>query len=320
MILILSTPRDLDTQKVIDWLTYKKALFFRLNDEDLMDGSVEFKYTPQEKDNSYFKHNGNTYYIKDFRVVWCRKFGFLKSYEDVLGTKNDLIKYLYSEFKVLSLIILNLLNDKKWLFKRLNMPTKLKVLEVAIECGLNIPETLITSNKETLTAFFNKNQNTLISKSLGEGKNIDFEGNIYPLFTQKIESINSISNKFSPSLFQKYIDKKYELRIFFIDGDFYSMVIFSQNNPKTVNDFRNYDMEKPNRYEPYNLPKEIEIKLKILMERLGLNTGSIDMIKALDDKYYFLEINPSGQFGMTALPCNYPLYERISEYLILNSN
>ena len=79
-------------------------------------------------------------------------------------------------------------------------------------------------------------------------------------------------------------------------------------------------MENPNRYEPYNLPKKVEIKLKVLMEQLGLNTGSIDMIKALDDNYYFLEVNPSGQFGMTAMPCNYPLYEKIAEYLIKNSN
>ncbi len=320
MILILSTPRDFDTQEVIDWLIYKKAFFFRLNDEDLMDGSVEFKYNPKEKNLSYFKQNGKIYYINDFTIVWCRKFGFLKTYEDVLGTKNDLIKYLYSEFKVLSAIILNLLEDRNWLFKRINMPTKLKVLEKAYDCGLNIPETLITSSKESLTVFFNKNNNALISKSLGEGKNVEFEGEIYPLFTQKIESIETISEKFSPSLFQKYIDKKYELRIFFIGGEFYSMVIFSQNNPKTINDFRNYDMENPNRYEPYNLPKKVETKLKVLMEQLGLNTGSIDMIKALDDNYYFLEVNPSGQFGMTAMPCNYPLYEKIAEYLILNSN
>ena len=91
MILVLSTPRDFDTQEVIDWLIYRKAIFFRLNDEDLMDGSVEFKYNPKEKDRSYFKQNEKIYYIDDFRIVWCRKFGFLKTYEDVLDTKNDLI-------------------------------------------------------------------------------------------------------------------------------------------------------------------------------------------------------------------------------------
>jgi len=30
MILILSTPRDFDTQEVIDWLIYKKAFFLGL--------------------------------------------------------------------------------------------------------------------------------------------------------------------------------------------------------------------------------------------------------------------------------------------------
>lgn len=320
MILILSTPRDFDTQEVIDWLKFRNADFFRLNDEDLMTGDVEFHYNPKNKEEAYFQQKDKIIYLKDIEIVWFRKFGFLKSYEDQFGNKNDLTRYLYAEFKVLSSIILNLLDDKKWLFKKNNMPTKLKVLEVAHECELNIPETLITPNKEILKSFLENNQNALISKSLGEGKNIEFEGKIYPFFTQKIESTDNIEKKFSPSFFQKYIEKKYELRIFYIDGHFFTMVIFSQNNPKTITDFRNYDMDNPNRYEPYNLPKGIEDKLNSMMNKLGLNTGSIDMIKAKDDEYYFLEVNPSGQFGMTAAPCSYPLFEKVADYLISNSN
>ena len=34
------------------------------------------------------------------------------------------------------------------------------------------------------------------------------------------------------------------------------------------------------------------------MNVLKLNTGSLDFIKAKDGNYYFLEINPTGQFGM----------------------
>ena len=316
MILILSTPRDFDTQEVIDWLKEKNAVFFRLNDEDLISGNVEFKYNPKKKQDSFFQQNEKKIYLKDIKIAWFRKFGFLKTYEDYFGNKNDLVKYLYSEFAVLRTIILDLLNDKEWLFNKNNMPSKLKVLEVANQCELNIPETIITSTKKELKIFFDSSQNAIISKSLGEGKNLEFEGEIFPFFTQKIESIDTVEDKFSPSFFQKYIDKEYELRIFYIDGEFYSMVIFSQNNPKTVNDFRNYDMENPNRYEPYELPKTIEHKLNKMMNKLGLNTGSIDMIKSISGEYYFLEVNPSGQFGMTALPCNYPLFEATADYLI----
>ena len=52
------------------------------------------------------------------------------------------------------------------------------------------------------------------------------------------------------------------------------------------------------------------------MKHIGLNTGSIDMIKSVDGNYYFLEVNPSGQFGMTSFPCNYNLHEKVADYLI----
>ena len=54
MILILSTPRDFDTQEVIDWLKEKNAVFFRLNDEDLISGNVEFKYNPKKNKTLFF--------------------------------------------------------------------------------------------------------------------------------------------------------------------------------------------------------------------------------------------------------------------------
>ncbi len=120
----------------------------------------------------------------------------------------------------------------------------------------------------------------------------------------------------SPSLLQERIPKKYELRIFYMAGRCFSMAIFSQNDEHTKVDFRKYRDEKPNRFVPYLLPDEIDRKIKLLFERLSLNTGSVDMIVDLDENYYFLEINPAGQFGMVSLPCNYFLEKQIALYLI----
>lgn len=96
------------------------------------------------------------------------------------------------------------------------------------------------------------------------------------------------------------------------------MAIFSQENEKTKIDFRNYDFKNPNRVSRYQLPLSIEKKLSKLMKKIGLNTGSIDLIKAIDNYYYFLEVNPSGQFGMTSFPCNYYLHKKTANFLIKN--
>jgi len=128
--------------------------------------------------------------------------------------------------------------------------------------------------------------------------------------------VSNSTDIFFPSLIQDYIEKKYELRIFYLRGSFYSMAIFSQNDAKTKVDFRNYNSDIPNRKVPFKLDQEQESKLKLLMETININCGSIDMIVTKDNSFYFLEVNPIGQFGMLSKPCNYSLEKIISQDLM----
>jgi D-alanine-D-alanine ligase-like ATP-grasp enzyme len=94
------------------------------------------------------------------------------------------------------------------------------------------------------------------------------------------------------------------------------MAIFSQMDDKTNTDFRKYNIKKPNRNIPFQLPKSIEKKLWQFMQELELNTGSIDIVVDKSNNYYFLEVNPIGQFGMVSFPCNYLLEKKVAEHLI----
>jgi D-alanine-D-alanine ligase-like ATP-grasp enzyme len=67
---------------------------------------------------------------------------------------------------------------------------------------------------------------------------------------------------------------------------------------------------------PYQLPKELEAKIDVLMQKLQLNTGSLDFMVTEDNQFYFLEVNPVGQFGMVSVPCNYYLEQKIADYLL----
>ena len=48
------------------------------------------------------------------------------------------------------------------------------------------------------------------------------------------------------------------------------------------------------------------------MERLGLTTGSIDLMYDVNDKYYFLEVNPVGQFSMITTACGSNLEKKLA--------
>ncbi|SHN12264.1 grasp-with-spasm system ATP-grasp peptide maturase [Flavobacterium xinjiangense] len=321
MILILSKPGDRDTDLVIEWLNYFKTPVLRVNDEELMQGITTFSYDSNCTENSYFENSTQRVYLKDISVVWFRKFGYLRDYEAKLDYLRDLMLFLNDEFKALRELIFSLLDDKKWLFKRSLMKSKLEILNLAKNVGLQIPKTIIVTERNKLKLFWEENNHSIITKPIAEALHLKLANSTVGLSTVKVETVKNLNINFSPSLFQEYIEKEIELRVFYIMGKCYSMAIFSQSNPQTKIDFRAYDWDFPNRFIPFQLPSEIEMKIDILMKKLQLNTGSIDILKSSKNgAYYFLEVNPSGQFGMTSFPCNYDLHKIVAQNLILLNN
>ena len=78
MILILSRTDDYDTNLVIEWLRFYKIPFFRLNDEELMNGLTKLKYF----NNEIYLSNDLEIKLNEIKVVWFRKFGFLTDFEN----------------------------------------------------------------------------------------------------------------------------------------------------------------------------------------------------------------------------------------------
>lgn len=321
MILIFSTPTDNDTNLVMDWLRHLNEPVVRINDEELMEGKTHFFYDENIPLNSYFICYENKIYLSQIRVVWFRKFGFLKNYQSIIGDNNDLMTYVRSEFNALRTLLCKLLKNKKWLFDINKLSSKIEILQKAKLHCLQTPKTIVTTQKEKLTEFFLQNNQSIITKSIAEAKYVNFRENAYMFHTHLIENLDCFENEFSPSLFQQYVEKDIELRVFFLNDKCYSMAIFSQNNEKTKVDFRNYDRNLPNRFVPFKLPHSIEQKIIAFMKDINLNTGSLDIIKSKHNgEYYFLEVNPSGQFGMVSIPCNYNLHKKTAYFLIELNN
>jgi ATP-GRASP peptide maturase of grasp-with-spasm system len=225
---------------------------------------------------------------------------------------------LISEIKsVYSFLFFNI-DKKHWVNHPDNITlTKLNQLQIAASIGLNIPKTIVSNNKNKLMHYINYRSN-YITKGIDSLLNLEYNNDIYTTYTKKVSTvdINEKSEYLFPSLIQEEIKKEIELRIFYIAGKCFSMVIFSQDNDEMKTDFRKYDYINPVNWEPYKLPSSIEKKICVFMNKVNLQTGSIDMIKTSTDNYFFLEVNPCGQFEMVSFPCNYYLEKIIAQYLI----
>ncbi|MCF2220967.1 grasp-with-spasm system ATP-grasp peptide maturase [Chryseobacterium sp. PS-8] len=300
MILIISNNNDRTTIQVMRWLSRINKKFICIREDNTFQVKVQNKRIYLESHNSQF-------FLDEITSIWYRRGGLRfkrHKYENpsVNMHMNEAQHWLED-------YVMQTLESKKHINKQSNCHVnKLLVLEQAQNVGLDVPEFYLAENTDnvilgkTITKSITGN---VIIESLDE----DLGGIMY---TKVIEVAEK--EDFFITFFQEKIDKDFEIRSFYLNGKIFSMAIFSQNDDQTKIDFRKYNIEKPNRNVRYNLPKEIEEKIRRLMENLDLNCGSLDFMKS-GNNYYFLEVNPIGQFGNVSLDCNYYLEKEIADYL-----
>lgn len=320
-ILIFSVEEDLSTDEIICWLKHYNIEPVRLNRNDYITG-LDIDAETNGIEISY--RGGSSFRLEDFAGFWYRRPG--GTYYNIFGgdiTNSDYNSYFQDEFMKIRDYVEQYIEDKPHLNNISDYENdKLLYLRNAVKCGLTVPEWIVSGSLDKLSSFRELHGN-IITKTLnmpffslrkgsrlfeiGYGTNMVTEQNIDDFRSKGILN-------FLPTFFQRYIEKYVELRIFYLDGSFYAMAIFSQHSEKTRVDYRNYDRESPNRCVPFNLPDDIKQRLTAFMNLTGLNCGSIDMILGTDYKYYFLEVNPVGQFQWLSHNCNYFIEQKIASY------
>ena len=320
MILILSEHHDPTTDMVCDWLNHYNANFVRTNNgtnNDNIYGKIVFT------DNILIfelQINGKTYNLDEISCIWCRR-GHLNIKMPYINDLN------FSEIEIINVVDNHLFRESSTLHRffeylieekmHINNPNhynsnKLIALRTAQKAGLKIPETVITQNAEVLKQFYKK-QKCIITKNIQDvlthsNKNFCFGIGIKDVKIKDITTAN-----FFYSLFQKKIIRKYELRIFYLLGKFFVHATFPPVETK-ITDIRNTSRE--NTFARFELPEEIKDKLHNFMQFMNLESGSIDMIVDKNDDYYFLEVNPVGQFGYVSGYNNYYIEKEIAKILI----
>ncbi|WP_459212007.1 ATP-grasp domain-containing protein [Aquimarina rhabdastrellae] len=318
-IIIQSESNDLSTDDVMSWIYHKNShikVDTIFDDYEIDDVSLEMS-----------NENGISGVINDINInkksnYWYRR-GQLKAYPKNIRSGTHFQKLMHNEtiLPIEEFINSGIYHRRVNTFKD-NFASKLDMLKYAIALDINIPPVLITGDSTKLMGFVSKYEKVITKPIKNPFINYNTkEYKIRFLTHTKLITVDDIPQEsfcFMPSFFQKYIEKKVEIRSFYIDGVFKSMAIFSQQNEKTRIDYRNYDRRRPNRCIPYQLPKELENKLHQLMLKLDINCGSFDVICTPENEYYFLEVNPIGQFQWVSRNCNYYLERLLAEKILKN--
>ncbi|MCL6590388.1 MAG: MvdD family ATP-grasp ribosomal peptide maturase [Firmicutes bacterium] len=186
--------------------------------------------------------------------------------------------------------------DPLWNVRRASV--KQFQLQLAQSLGLMIPKTLITNNPKTVKEFYGFCSGLMITKMQASFA-IYQEGVESVVFTSKVkeEDLEDLDGlALSPMMFQELVPKKLEFRVTIVGNQIFSSAIDSQKYEKTRIDWRRDGIGLIDKWEPVDLPKDIEEKLFALMDKLQLQYGAIDLLQRPDGSFVFLEVNPAGEY------------------------
>jgi glutathione synthase/RimK-type ligase-like ATP-grasp enzyme len=194
-------------------------------------------------------------------------------------------------------------------------------LKLAEQYGLKTPKTLITNNPDEVRKFYNNCKNGIISKMQAsfaiyenDEENVVFTNELKESDLKNLEDLI-----YCPMQFQEKIDKKIELRATIIGNQVFTASINSQANEESKIDWRKQGIEMVNDWKKHDLPKEIEKKLLKMMDFYKINYGAADFIVTPQNEYYFLEINPAGEFfWLEKSNPHFPLSSAIADVLLGN--
>jgi glutathione synthase/RimK-type ligase-like ATP-grasp enzyme len=187
--------------------------------------------------------------------------------------------------------------------------------ETARKVGLSMPETLFTNSPKEIRQFL-RHGRKVIYKPLSESGWMDRDSRFLSytaLLTEETLVSDAILRQ-TPGIFQELVPKAYELRITAMGTHVLAAKVLSQETEKGKLDWRqSYDEL---RFEPTNLPPEIEALCRALLAALGIVFGCFDFIVTPQGEYIFLEVNEMGQFLFVERYCGLPLLDAFSEFLL----
>lgn len=299
-ILIITSSIDCTVDYIIQ--TNKNTKFFRLNvdcinEYDLYIGNKQDVWIIKDLKNNItlFKNNVISIYFRkpmfpDLSIYDDSYHSMIQ--KDILALINGIADTF--DGKVLSRPCILRLSENK-----------ISQLIFSINNNFLIPESFIGNSNETQKEF---NHFKSIIKPITTGKvYTESECELYQTSYFKFEN-DDIS--LTPVYLQKYIEKKYEVRITIINSIFYTVRIDTMNKLDWRKDYDNH------KYMLIECPEKIKQQCLAMLKYFNLDFGAFDYIVTPDNDWVFLEVNPNGQWLWLEESLNLDISKQIVQYLL----
>jgi glutathione synthase/RimK-type ligase-like ATP-grasp enzyme len=181
-------------------------------------------------------------------------------------------------------------------------------LALALQLGFSIPVTLMTNDPEEAREFWQRHPGEVIYKQFKALPATWRETR--KLRDEETALLDSV--RMAPVIFQRFVEAVADVRVTIIGDEIFSGSTDPRKGAYPV-DFR-YSPEL--KWEKHPLPSAIEDRLRVLMRRLGLEYGAIDLRLTPEGEYVFLEVNPAGQFLWVEMETGLKITDALAAHLV----
>ena len=301
-VLIITNSKDLTTDYIIDKYS-DRVDFFRLNTDRFSDYDITIT-----KEGAFIEYKDQTsgIYTNLCHALYFRKITLPPLDEYDKKYWNLMQREIITVIDGLAEITGNIALTRPSILRRAD--NKIVQLKLAKELGFNIPDLLISNSNQHASKFCSMNKRSIV-KPLSVGRIIEDHKVTYIQTNEVNNNREILGLELSPSYFQSYQEKDFEVRLTIVNGNFFGVKIVSTNKI----DWRKQDAKIS--YSQIDVPEDVANKCIKMMNKLNINFAAFDFI-VKDGRYYFLELNANGQWLWLEEKLNLGISAAIVNYLI----
>ncbi|OGC78408.1 hypothetical protein A2619_00895, partial [candidate division WWE3 bacterium RIFOXYD1_FULL_39_9] len=227
--------------------------------------------------------------------------------------------YTHSAYQKTVQALYGLLRNKLWVsgyWEIQQANNKLFQIEVARSLGMRIPNTIVTSVPDEASRFLEEN-GACVTKIMGTQHASDSKFT-YVFYATRIhrDQVTDLSGlALAPAIFQQEVENALDVRVTVVGEKCFACEINKVGKLQYEVDWRKgiTDNSHPLTYHIHALPTHMQKLCVDLVQQLRLKFGALDFLLDKSGVYWFLEINPNGQWGFVEEETGLPISKAMVE-------
>lgn len=305
--ILLTQSRDPTADYIQVAFQRKQQTISRINLDDF--DVPKFSINPLQRDKGWIEDiNGTKIKVQEIKAIIIRRPAIPNIYKD--ETKNrflgrEILFGLRAFLETTSAVWMNHPDSNSI------ASSKSRNLRLASALGLKVPKTLISSDPVEISTWLTKHKKSVI-KAISYGL-LEYENSAEMAFTQRVPIYFNVNDNILPGvpiLIQEEIEKEADVRVTVVGNRVFSAILTQEGNQI---DWR--ARNSTSKWTSHKIPESIENACTKLCEELHIEFAAIDLVKSISGDYFFLELNPNGQWVWIEEETKLPISDAIVEHL-----